>query len=624
MSLICLTLSKKTDNIVLWVSVIVTETRFFMTKSFSARFIMGSACEYIKTMNAVVPATLPESKMPWLSQYGDMRKNLEYCQGSIYDMLNEAIQKYPNYTAMEYFNTTYTFSDIGKKIGVVAKALKKLGIVENESVTVCMPNIPEAIFLIYAINKIGAICNVIHPLNSTEEIENALATTTSSTLFVTDASYSRVKDIKVENLVVCEISNSMNIVLKTAYNIKSRKNLKYNSNAIRWSDFLNGVKGSEPAVKRDKNDPAVIIYSGGTTGKSKAIALSNLCFNALATQCYEVCPEARAGNSILSALPIFHGFGLCVSVHVPLTLGLKCIIIPKIDVKKLNETIRKKKPNLLPAIPTMLKAMTNNPFEGPKSLESVKVILSGGDYLSNDVRDTVLDYFKKCGSDAHIQIGYGLSEATAFFTATKSDSTETDNLGIPNPDTLVKVCNPETNEELPDGEIGEICVNGPTVMLGYINEKEETDNVIRTHEDGIQWLHTGDLGYFENGVLHFTSRLKRMIISNGYNIYPTELENVINKCKYVASSVVVGIKDKIRQEAPKAVIVLKNGVQRTAEVEKEIKEFCKKNIAKNAQPSEFEYTDTLPTTKIGKINYRKFERKKDKEQPKETVAADKE
>ena len=165
--------------------------------------------------------------------------------------------------------------------------------------------------------------------------------------------------------------------------------------------------------------------------------------------------------------------------------------------------------------------------------------------------------------------------------------------------------------------MGEICVNGPTVMMGYLNEKEETENVIRTHDDGITWLHTGDLGFLdEEGILHFTSRLKRMIISNGYNIYPTELENIINKCKYVASSVVVGIKDKIRQEAPKAVIVLKNGIQRTAEVEKEIAEFCKKNIAKNAQPKEIEFTDALPTTKVGKINYRVFERKK--ETPEET------
>jgi long-chain acyl-CoA synthetase len=299
-----------------------------------------------------------------------------------------------------------------------------------------------------------------------------------------------------------------------------------------------------------------------------------------------------------------------VSIHVPLTLGLKCILLPKISVGDLNNTIKKKKPNLLPAIPTMLKAMTNNPSLGPDSLSSVKVILSGGDYLSDDVREKVLEYFRACGSDAHIQVGYGLSEATAFIAATSEAIVETDNLGIPNPDNIIKICDPETNNELAYGQVGEICVNAPTVMMGYLNEPEETADALRTHDDGITYLHTGDLGFIdEAGVLHFTSRLKRMIISNGYNIYPTELENIINKCRYVASSVVVGVKDKVRQEAPKAVIVLKNGVQRTAEIEKEIKDFCKEHIAKNAQLKEIEYTDALPTTKIGKINYRKFERK---------------
>ena len=577
---------------------------------------MGKACEYLSTMKAIKSVDIPEIEKKWLRYYGEMPEHLDYHKGSIYDMLACAVEKYPDYTAMEYFNVTFTFRELMDKIDTVAKALTKLNVSENECVTICMPNIPEAIFLVYAINKIGAVCNVIHPLSSREEIAEALAGAQSTTVFTTDVSFPNVKGL-ADNIVVCEVSNSMNTLLKTGYNLKNRKNLKYPASVIRWKDFIKSSGNAECYVKRGQDDSAVIIYSGGTTGKSKGIVLTNLCFNSLATQCYAVCKEARAGNSILSALPIFHGFGLCVSVHVPLTLGLKCIVVPKIDTAKLNDLINKKKPNLLPAIPTMLKVISNNKSLGPKSLESVKVILSGGDYLSDDLRKKVLDYFKSCGSDAHIQVGYGLSEATAFIAATSENIEETDNLGIANPDTVIKICDPETNCELPFGEVGEICVNGPTVMMGYLNEKEETENVIRTHDDGITWLHTGDLGFLdEEGVLHFTSRLKRMIISNGYNIYPTELENIINKCKYVASSVVVGIKDKIRQEAPKAVIVLKNGIQRTAEVEKEIAEFCKKNIAKNAQPKEIEFTDALPTTKVGKINYRVFERKK--ETPEET------
>lgn len=572
---------------------------------------MGKVCEYLATMTAIKSIDIPETEKRWLCHYGEIPEHLAYHEGSIYGMLERAAEKYPDYTAMEYFNKTFTFRELMAKIESVANGLIELNIVENECVTICMPNIPEAIFLIYAVNKIGAVCNVLHPLSKRDEISASLSATQSTTVFTTDVSFAEVKGL-ADNIVVCDVGNSMNRFLKAGYKLKNRKHLKYPASVIKWNDFIKKSGKGHVFSERGKNDPAIIIYSGGTTGKSKGIVLSNLCFNALATQCSAVCKEARAGNSILSALPIFHGFGLCVSVHVPLTLGLKCIVVPKIDTSKLNELISKKKPNLLPAIPTMLKVISNNKSLGAKSLESVKVILSGGDYLSDDLRKKVLNYFSSCGSKAHIQVGYGLSEATAFIAATKESIEEKDNLGIANPDTVIKICDPQTNIEMPFGEVGEICVNGPTVMMGYLNEKEETENVLRTHDDGITWLHTGDLGFLDdNGVLHFTSRLKRMIISNGYNIYPTELENIINKCKYVASSVVVGIKDKIRQEAPKAVIVLKNGIQRTAEVEKEITEFCKKNIAKNAQPKEFEFTDVLPTTKIGKINYRVFERKKD-------------
>ena len=574
---------------------------------------MGKACKYFSAMKPITLIDLPEEEKTWLQHYGNMPEHMQYNEGSIYDMFHEVAQQFPELPALEFFDVEYKFREFDKQVNIVAEALQRFGVVVDESVTICMPNIPEAIFIIYAVNKIGAVCNVIHPLSDVDEIKNAVSVTESSLIFTTDVSYATVKEAGVKSVVVVDISTSMKPLLKMAYNLKSRKQMKYEKSAITWKKFISGVSGNAPTVKRSKDDAAILIYSGGTTGKSKGIVLSNLCFNALATQCYSVCPEARPGASMLSALPIFHGFGLCVAIHCPLMLGMKCILIPKIDVKKLNETIMKKRPTILPAIPTMLKAITNNKNLGPESLSSVRVILSGGDYLSDDVKNTVLDYFKSCGSSAHIRIGYGLSEATAFFTATAYGADDIDNIGIPNPDTRIRVCDPETNEPLPDGEIGEICVNGPTVMLGYVNEREETENALRTHSDGTQWLHTGDLGYLDNGILHFTSRLKRMIISNGYNIYPTELENIINKCKYVASSVVVGIRDKIKQEVPKAVIVLKKGVQLTAEVEKEITDFCRKHIAKNAQPTEFEFTDALPTTKIGKINYRKFEGKAEPE-----------
>ena len=572
---------------------------------------MGKVNEYISKIVDKLNKLKYNEEKPWLKYYDRMPEHLNYYNGSMYDMVYDASLKYPSNIALEYFDIKYTYKQFIKKVDELAVSLKKLNIVENECVTISMPNIPEAIFLIYAVNKIGAICNVIHPLSSTDEIKKALKETNSVTLFTTDVTYPKIDGIKLKNIIVCEVSNSMNGIMHLFYNVKNKKNMQYNDNIIKWSNFLkNNGEVVNTHVSRSQDSPSVIIYSGGTTGRQKGIILSNLCFNSLVTQCEVVCKEARPGNSILSALPIFHGFGLCICIHVPLALGLKCILVPKINTLRINQLIKSKKPNLLPAIPSMLNIIVNSIPLGKKSFESVKVILSGGDYLSDKLREKTEKYFRKCGSIAHIQVGYGLSEATAFISTSEAVK-DSNNIGIPNPDNLIKIFEPGTDVELGYDKSGEICVMGPSVMLGYINEDEETANVLKTHYDGNVWLHTGELGYMScDGVLHYQSRIKRMIISNGYNIYPLELEEIICKCEYVSQCTVVAVKHPIKQEVPKAVIVLKKDIEKTNEIEKEIKEYCKNNIAKYAMPYEFEFRESLPVTKIGKVNYRELENKK--------------
>ena len=570
---------------------------------------MGIVNNYISRIIEKIDKFKYNEEKPWLKYYDRMPEHLNYYNGSMYDIVSDTAIKYPSNIALEYFDIKYNYKELIKEIDKVAVSLKKLNIVENECVTICMPNMPEAIFLIYAVNKIGAICNIIHPLSSTEEIKKALKETNSNIIFTTDVTYNKVKDIRIKDIIVCEVSNSMNSFMQFFYKVKNKNNMKYKDKVIKWSSFLkNDDEVINTHVSRNQNSPAVIIYSGGTTGRQKGIVLSNLCFNSLVNQCEVVCKEAKAGNSILSALPIFHGFGLCVCIHVPLSLGLKCILVPKINTLRINQLIKSKKPNLLPVIPSMLNIIVNSIPLGKNSFKSVKVILSGGDYLSEELKTKVEKYFRKCGSIAHIQIGYGLSEATAFVSATSEAVKDNNNIGIPNPDNIIKIFDPGTDVLLGSDKIGEICVTGPSLMLGYINQDKETENVLKTHYDGKVWLHTGDLGYMtKDGVLHYQSRLKRMIISNGYNIYPIELEEIISKCKYVKQCIVVGIKHSVKSEVPKAVIVLKDNIELNTEIEKEIKDYCKKNIAKYAIPYEYEFRTSLPITKVGKVDYRKLE-----------------
>lgn len=579
---------------------------------------MGKVNDYINRLISFIKNEKPENKeKPWLKYYGDVPESLNYFNGSMYDYLKNTASKNEKRSAYSFYGNEVTFKSFMKKIDKVASALKEFNIVENECVTICMPNTPESFALIYAINKIGAICNIIHPLSSTQDIERALKETNSSIIFCSDVAMPKARHIKVKHFIMVPTSESLGKLLKTLYNIKSSLNMKLEEGMLTWHEFLNYGVSEDTYVKRDPNSPAAIIYSGGTTGKPKGIIISNANFNAMALQTSSVCEYISPGHSVLSALPIFHVFGLALCTHTCLVSGMKCIIVPQLNTKKINKELKKYKPNVYPAVPSLLKMSINNTDPGSNAFKDIKVVVVGGDYLSPQLKGEFEDYLKAHGSSAVVKVGYGLSEACGFCCCTAEvDEKHVDNhkgtLGIPNPDTIVKIFEPNSDIEKSLGDVGEICITGPTLMMGYINEDEETKKTLVLHNDGKTWLHSGDLGYMDkDGFIFYTSRLKRMIITNGYNVYPIELEDIINKCKYVDTCTVIGVPHKIKSQTPKAVIVLKQGVENTMEVREEIRRYCYKNIAKYAVPTEYEFRDTLPKTAVGKVAYRDLEKKKE-------------
>lgn len=577
---------------------------------------MGKVNDYINRLINFIKNEKTENKeKPWLKYYGNVPESLNYFNGSMYDYLKDTASKNEKRSAYSFYGNEVTFKSFMKKIDKVASALKEFNIVENECVTICMPNTPESFALIYAINKIGAICNIIHPLSSTSDIERALKETNSSIIFCSDVAMPKARHIKVKHFIMVPTSESLGKFLKTLYNIKSSLNMKLEEGMLTWHEFLNYGVSEDTYVKRDPNSPAAIIYSGGTTGKPKGIIISNANFNAMALQTASVCKYISPGHSVLSALPIFHVFGLALCTHTCLVAGMKCIIVPQLNTKKINKELKKYKPSVYPAVPSLLKMSMNDSDPGSNAFKDIKVVVVGGDYLSPQVKSEYEEYLKAHGSSAVVKSGYGLSEACGFCCCTAEvDEKHVNNhkgtLGIPNPDMIVKIFEPNSDIEKSVGDVGEICITGPTLMMGYINEDEETKKTLVIHNDGRTWLHTGDLGYMDkDGFIFYTSRLKRMIITNGYNVYPIELEDIINKCKYVDTCTVVGIPHKIKSQTPKAVIVLKSNVQDTLEVREEIRRYCYKNIAKYAVPTEYEFRTSLPKTAVGKVAYRDLENK---------------
>ncbi len=542
-------------------------------------------------------------------------KDIEYFDGGLYDAVYEASCKWPHNVALEFYDTQVIYKDLIKKINRVAAALKSSGANKGDRITICMPNTPEAIYMFYAVNEIGAVANMVHPLSSEKEIEDYLNQSGSKIMFCVDVSYPKVeaiiKNTSVEQVIVVSPTRSMDFLVRVIYKLtKGRKNhIKKSQHVITWDQFLaraNKFIGN-PHARVNSKDDAVIMYSGGTTGKPKGIILSNLNFNAQALGAKYLVPELfKSSYSFMAFLPNFHAFGLGCCIHMPLYFGARTFLIPQFNPKKFKKYITKYKIDILVGVPTVFDYLTKIKFK-KDDLKNVKFVVSGGDMISMSSKEKINDFLKAHGSKAIIENGYGLTEASGgFIFSPRSVAEEADSIGYPIPDNEVIIMDLKTKKEAKLGDDGEILVRGLSVMKGYLNKPKETEEAFITVGNK-KYLRTGDIGYAdERGVIHFRSRLKRMIVSNGYNIYPASIEDVTLKSKSVASCAAVGREDKLRGEKIVVFVVLKpEASERTAR--KELANIYKKYLAKYEIPREIRFIPELPKTKLAKVDFKALE-----------------
>ncbi len=378
-----------------------------------------------------------------------------------------------------------------------------------------------------------------------------------------------------------------------------------------WPDFIAaGRKGNDNVVAlTSKDQPAAILRSGGTTGVPKNIILTNGNINAVVEQVKICLPEIDNTDSVLAILPLFHCFGLVVNVHCPFALGASVSLIPQFDAKTFDKLLTKYKPTVLLGVPTLFESFNGNNRMKDVDLSQLKYIISGGDTMVPTKNELFNMFLKEHKCKTKIIQGYGMTETAGPVTFGALGSDVLGSVGIPLPSNEVKIVNPDTKETLKAGEIGEIYITGPSVMTGYLDNEIETNEVLEK-EKGKLWIHTGDLGYLnEDGVLFFVQRLKRMLIVSGYNVYPSHIEDVIMEHEAVLNCGVVGIPHPYKVEVPKAYIVLKNGIKPSMQVKKSIKEHCEKNLAKYMLPKEYDFRKSLPKTMLGKVDYRKLDKK---------------
>ncbi|MBQ6460830.1 acyl--CoA ligase [Candidatus Saccharibacteria bacterium] len=555
---------------------------------------------------------------PWLKFYDEenIPGNIEYPDCSMVDMVMQSAEKWPDNVAYSYYGHKVTYKNFVKKIEKAARALKNYGVKEGDRVTICMPNTPEGITMVYAVNMVGAICNMVHPLASEKELEYYIKVAESKYVLVFDAVFDKVYRLRdtaqLERIIVVRPSDGLGFLKQKMYRLLHVKKVRLPSNDSRvvlWEDFIANSYFYQGNYHEERGgaDPAIIMYSGGTTGAPKAVLLSNLNINAESLCDGTVIRQIVPGATVLSILPLFHCFGLGVCIHTPLCKGMGCILIPAFSHKQFADIIRKNEPNFIVGVPTLFEALVNTKLRHD-DLKSVTAVICGGDALTQTLRDKVNHYLKAHGSNAKIRVGYGLTEGSGAVCLSPENTFADSIIGAPLPDIDFKIIKNDTFKELPAGEEGEICISGPLVMMGYLGDDAETAQVIRIHDDGKIWLHTGDLGYLgEDGLIYFAQRLKRMIISSGYNIYPTHLESIINSHEAVLTSTVIGIDHPYKGQVPKAFIVLKPNYKPNKRLEKEIRELLERNIPVYALPTAYEFRDKLPQTLVGKVAFKKLE-----------------
>lgn len=542
---------------------------------------------------------------------------------SIFGMLKFSAENQPDALAYEYFGTQCSYKNLVKKIEEISGAYYSLGVRKGDIVTIIMPNTPEAVISIYALNRIGAVSNILHPLSAQDEIKSHINRVESKLLLCVDICCEKIANIidetPVEKVIVASAGDSMPVVMKTLYALKSIKNFRYDKQDKRYISWRGFSEKSDIVAeyfpKGDENKAvAVILHSGGTTGTPKDIMLSNSNFNAFGVQAVLTLRNVKAGDKILAILPIFHGFGLGVCVHVSFCFGACSVLIPQFNAKKFASILKKYKPTMLFGVPTLYDALLKAKGTDKIDYSFLKYAISGGDTLPEKLEKSVNDFFASHNSSIKICEGYGMTEGLAALCLSVGENYKSRTIGKPLIGTEMCVVEPSTVNVLPAGVDGELCVSGPTVMLGYRNNPEETKNTLRVHEDGKVWLHTGDMASIdEDGFVYYKLRIKRMMITSGFNVYPTQIESVIEELDFVDKCVVVSVPHQYKKEVAKAYIVLKNGKEKNEATANEIREHCKKNLMHYSVPYKYEFADILPKTAYNKIDFMKLQKESAKE-----------
>ena len=529
-----------------------------------------------------------------------------------YDYLKVCANKTGDYDAVLAFGTRTKLSKIIHDSDLIAAYINSIGIKSGDVVTIFLPNVVHAFTTFYALNKIGVIANIVHPLTSPEALAENIEFTNSKAVFVLDILSAKYVDaLNGCDIPVIICSNSDYLIAPAVPALKIFEKVKGKGidgfkNSVKYSKALSVGSKNKSVDCHDGNKIAVYLHGGGTTGKSKTIMLSSNNINNIATKLEDLdCPHKPGSEYSLLVLPSFHAFGLAVAMHFPITHGFTSIPMIQFNAESANKQMRKHNVTFVLGVPNMFKKMLEEKhFDGPH-LKNLRLVFCGGDVLPERL---VRDFNKtvaKNGGKGKLFRGYGLTEVSSVCTVNRYDAFREESIGKPLRDITVEIWD-EMKNKLPAGQTGEIVIKGDTAMIGYYNgDNSVKDDGVYVNSKGERWILTGDLGHLDSdGFLYFTGRKKRMIIISGYNVYPVDIENAVLQLPFVSEACAVQGYQK-NKPCVKLCVTLKEPMNHDDAIDK-IQTFCKKNLAKFSCPRKIEIFDAFPRTKMAKVDFMKL------------------
>ncbi len=554
---------------------------------------------------------------PWLKYYDQKFIDQTLPALSAFEYVCQRSKNHLNDTALEYYGRKFTYADLIVNVKKTAAALRGAGVKKGDIITVVSIMTPEIIALFYAADMMGATLNLVDPRYSVEGIREYIEEVDSHLLVCLNVVYERcrqaAKRTNVEKVIVLSPADSLPPVMAVGYKLTTPDKNKYASNVIRWKQFIKGGEGQSTAAEPyDPDHACVVVHTGGTTGSPKGVMLTDDCFNGIALQ-FQAYPKLfHRGQKLMNVMPPFIAYGFACGIHLPLVLGFTVIIIPNLDPAKLGSLVLKHKPEHMFGVPTHYQQLASDPKLRDKDLSFIINYAAGGDSLSRGAEQTVNDFLAAHGARYPIAKGYGMTEVSSAATVAAGLDNKPGSVGIPMVNTVVAAFEPGTDQELPIGQRGELCISGPCLMKGYYNKPEETAILLRRHPDGRVWAHTGDMGYLdEDGFVYLDSRIKRMIIRHdGFKVFPSMIENVVSRHPAVHQCSVVGCTDKdhVQGRLPFVYIVLKaDTTAKKKQVIRELERMCAEELPEYVQPVAYKFISSMPMTPVGKVDYRQLE-----------------